>query len=280
MSKTHDIAAYYDQTEVHYTRWWQLSEGMALHYGLWSSQTHSFLEALSNTNKALAYMASIKPADVILDAGCGVGGSAIFLAKSYGALVKGISLSEKQINTARDNAIKSAVDDLTEFKVQDYTETNYTDESFDVIWACESLSSCTNKDKFAAEAFRLLKPGGRLIIADFFRNTEVQDKQGLLEKWSDSWAMSTLVSTPYLHQIFSKAGFNVQEGKNYTREVSKTVSRLYRGYLLGAIPSRIYNTLFGAREYARAHYKSGYYQYHAYKLGLWNYKLQLYSKPA
>ena len=176
-----DVAAYYNQTQNHYQRWWQLTKGMALHYGIWYEDTTSFLESLNNTNKHLAELAEITEGQRVLDAGCGVGGSAIFLANNHKAQVTGITLSDLQVATALENATKHNVEHLTKFKVSDFCKTSFADERFDVIWACESSSSAVDKQKMVAEWYRLLKPGGKLVISDFFKAKDDQiDKYQLL----------------------------------------------------------------------------------------------------
>jgi tocopherol O-methyltransferase len=78
MFTNQDIADYYDQTEIHYRRAWDLEASLAMHYGYWKEDTSSFRESLQHMNEALAHMADIKRDDKVLDAGCGVGGSSIF----------------------------------------------------------------------------------------------------------------------------------------------------------------------------------------------------------
>ncbi len=111
-----DVAAYYNHTQNHYQRWWQLSKGLALHYGIWHEDTRTFLESLKNTNKHLAELARIRTGQVVLDAGCGVGGSAIYLAQNNQAIVTGISLSDLQIETAKNNALIHHANHLTDFR--------------------------------------------------------------------------------------------------------------------------------------------------------------------
>ena len=89
-----DIADYYDQTLNHYQQWWHLDQTLAVHYGFWEKDTKSFKDALINTNNYLMRMADVQKGERILDAGCGVGGSAIYLATERDAKVTGISLSK------------------------------------------------------------------------------------------------------------------------------------------------------------------------------------------
>jgi cyclopropane fatty-acyl-phospholipid synthase-like methyltransferase len=275
-----DVAAYYNQTQNHYQRWWQLAKGMALHYGIWDDDTGSFLEALNNTNKYLAELVGITIGQRVLDAGCGVGGSAIFLAKNHKVQVTGITLSELQAETANKNALFHQVDQLVEFKVLDFCDTKLYNDSFDIIWACESSSSATDKQQMAAEWFRLLKPGGKIVLSDFFKTSDTQDdKDQLLDKWAATWAMSPLVTNGYLTRQLEVAGFEIKQTNDLTNNISKTAKRMYLTYWLGLIPSKLYNTIFGASTYARNHYKSGLYQYNSLKQGLWQYNSILAIKP-
>jgi cyclopropane fatty-acyl-phospholipid synthase-like methyltransferase len=275
-----NIAAYYNQTQNHYQRWWQLSRGMALHYGVWYDDTRNFLESLSNTNKYLAELADIRKGQSVLDAGCGVGGSAIYIAKNKQANVTGISLSDLQIETAKKNATLNQVIHLTDFRVLDFCNTKFENKSFDVIWACESSSSAADKVQLAEEWFRLLKPGGKLVLSDFFKTKDNQnDKDELLDKWTALWAMSPLVTENYLAEQLETIGFEIIEANDLTKNIIRTAKRMYLSYWLGLIPSIIYNTFFGARKYARNHYKSGLYQYTSLKQGLWQYKSILAIKP-
>lgn len=252
---------------------------MALNYGLWESNTQSFLEALQNTNKYMARLACIKSSDKVLDAGCGVGGAAIYLAKEFSARSKGISLSESQIAMAHENAIKQKVQDFTDFAVADFTDTNFPDASFDVIWSCESIAHATDKLATLREWHRLLKPGGRLIILSYFSSNEVTSEAGKwLDKWCNLWAMSKFESAEMISKLFHKLGFSIKHHEILDTKVYPTIKRMYRSYWLGLWPSLLYNFMFGARHYARNHYRSGLYQYKAFKLGGWHYMAFLVTK--
>src|SRR5207249_7108119 len=130
-----DIARYYDLSEIHYRRFWDLDKSRSLHYGYWDPSTKNFHEALLNLNKILAARVSITKDDVVLDAGCGVGGSCIWLAKNIGCKATGISLNAKQVEKAKDIAMQEGVQHLVNFEQKDYTNTGFADNSFDVVWA-------------------------------------------------------------------------------------------------------------------------------------------------
>ncbi len=267
-----DVAAYYDQTQNHYTRWWQLDKNLALHYGLWHTDTADFATALQNTNRYMAALAEVQPGMHVLDAGCGVGGAAIFLAQHYQVQVTGITLSQRQLEAAGCYIKQHSVQDSVIVERQDYCQTSFPDNSFDLIWACESSSSASDKQAMVREWYRLLRPGGKVVLTDFFKaSEETADPSGLLDKWCRLWAMSPLLTVGTLGWYFEQAGFNIIKTEDLTDKIRKTARRMYLSCLAGALPSITYNLLFGARRYARHHYLSGIYQYHALQKGLWQY---------
>ena len=101
-----NIVEYYNSTEHSYKDAWDLNNSLAIHYGYWDSTVKSFSQSLLRMNEIMIEAAEIKSSDKVLDAGCGVGGSSIFIATNKGCNVTGISLSERQVQQAIDNAKK------------------------------------------------------------------------------------------------------------------------------------------------------------------------------
>ncbi len=280
MFTNRDVADYYNQTLNHYQNWWKLNINMAVHYGIWDKNTSNFQESLANTNKVLMEIADIKEGEKILDAGCGVGGSAFYLAVHRNAKVCGITLSEKQHAYATKKCNELGLEDLVDFKIEDYTQTKFKNNSFDVVWAIESITSAQDKVNFANEAYRLLRPGGRLIIADYFKSkSEQKDSKDLLEKWRTLWSMAPFLSLPEYKTVFQKSGFKLTNERDVTKEITPTAKRMYWSYLTGGPLAVAYNLFNKPTPFARNHYKSGLYQYKALKQGLWNYSIILFEKP-
>jgi cyclopropane fatty-acyl-phospholipid synthase-like methyltransferase len=272
-----DLADYYNVTQLHYENWWRLKKNYSLHYGIWEPDINNYDESIANTNRIMMELSSITDKDIVLDAGCGVGGAAVYLSSTKNARVTGITLSEKQFDFANRLAIDKNLTDRVSFHVMDYTQTTFADESFDVVWACESMSSAFDKKAFIGEAFRLLKKGGRLIVSDFFlREENQQDKNSLIKKWIDTWFMNNLVSVDFFTEQLLLQGFSIKQKKNYTTQIYKSAKKLYYAFLLGAIPAKLYNFFNpGVSRYSKNHYKCGYYQYKALKADLWCYNMLL-----
>ena len=109
-----DIREHYDTLSPLYRTFW----GEHLHHGYWHGEEPA-AEAQENLIKELARRARIAEGDRILDVGCGLGGSAMYLAREYDVMVKGISLSSQQVSAARDQARQRGLLGRTNFEVQD-----------------------------------------------------------------------------------------------------------------------------------------------------------------
>ena len=249
---------------------------MGLHYGIWDATTRNLSDAIINTNAQLARMGNISQKDIILDAGCGVGGSAIFLAKKYGCEVTGITLSQRQVATATGFARKNTVEHLVRFQTADYTQTRFPDNHFDVVWAIESMQTAANKSSFFKEISRILQPGGRLLIADVFKRGQWDIGQTpVMQTMLNGWAMSDIISIEQLQKTGKKYNFALSQNKCVTRAVVPSIKRYYRFAWLGMIGTKWYNLFHNATYFSKIHYKTGFAQYKAWKKGLWDYHLVL-----
>lgn len=102
----------------------------------------------------------------VLDVACGVGTSAMFLAKEFGCHVMGLDLAERNIEEAKNILSASGVSELVDFRVGDAEAINFEDQTFDCA-VCEcSLCLFPNKKKAAEEMYRVTKNGGRIGISD------------------------------------------------------------------------------------------------------------------
>ena len=280
MYSNKDVEQYYDLSQTHYKRVWDLQRSRSLHYGYWDSSTKNFHEALLNINKILAHKAGINKQHKVLDAGCGIGGSSLWLAKNIGCNVTGISLSAKQVQTANNLAIAENLQTLAFFEQQDFTATNYKAESFDVIWAIESVCHASDKSKFINEAYRLLKKDGRLILADFFKQENLTEKDAaLIKQWANGWAIDDFATIKNFTEQLKNAGFDNTNIENATAKITPSAKRLYRAYFPGVVGGFLYK-LFNPKPtiYGKKNIDTAYLQYKALKQNLWTYNIVLAEK--
>lgn len=78
------VGKHYDRNQIFYNLFWLNKKNLGMHYGFWEKGTKTLHQAILNENKAVAQALKIKKSDIVLDAGCGVGGTAIWLANNYG----------------------------------------------------------------------------------------------------------------------------------------------------------------------------------------------------
>ena len=101
-SYQHKIVSYYEATENAYKDAWDLQHSNAIHYGYNDAKAKTFRESLNRMNEVMKEAAGITSNDVVLDAGCGIGGSSVYLAQNAGCRVTGITLSDRQVSKARE----------------------------------------------------------------------------------------------------------------------------------------------------------------------------------
>ena len=124
-------------------------------------------------------MDSLPQGSRILDVGCGIGGSARILARDYGFDVLGISISSEQIRRANELTPKSIG---CRFEVMDALDLKFAEGSFDGVWSVEAGPHMPNKQLYADEMLRVLRPGGFLAVADWNRRDIADGDLGKFEK--------------------------------------------------------------------------------------------------
>ncbi len=268
------IVDYYDYTMPFYEFFWYKGAGsFAIHYGFWDKNTKNLNNALLNTNRFLAEKARIKSTDTVLDAGCGIGGSAIWLSRNLHTKVTGISISEKQINKAKELARKEHVFGSADFYVMDYLKTTFDDCSFDVVWAIESACHSENKKEFLQEAYRLLKKGGRLILADGFRGRKTQNKQDeqIIIDFNNGFTLPNLAFAGKFGKDMCDVGFKKILFWDKKKEILPTSKIMYDMCTWGYPFAKITEKLHLTSPIITKHNFNGLIQYRAFKKGLIKY---------
>jgi len=224
------IRQYYDQTWYDYRLLWLNPSNYAIHFGYWAKGTRNHADALNQLNAVLASRIGIRPGDRILDAGCGVGGSAIWLARHLGAHIVGITPVASQVERAGRFAAEHRVSRQVRFFEQDYTSTSFPAASFDVVWAVESVCHAADKRAFYHEARRLLRPGGRLGIVEYMRTARPLRASGeaLLHSWLSGWAIPDIATAEEHRQWAASSGFGEVELTDITPKVRPSLVHLHR----------------------------------------------------
>lgn len=220
------VERYYDTTLDLYEDLW----GEHVHHGYWDpgeapgAQGADRRAATDRLVRELVAFAGIRAGAHVLDVGCGIGGSALYLAGTLGCTVDGVTLSAAQVERARQKAREAGLEDRARFHQADALRTGYPDACFDSIWALESLMHIADRAAFFAEALRLLRPGGVLAIATWaVRDGELTaDEDALVKQILRHQVMPSFSSLPQHERLAAAAGFERVAAVDWTAAVANS----------------------------------------------------------
>lgn len=196
---------------------WESIWGEHMHHGYYGRTGNYQInrrQAQIDLIERLIQWSGIGAASKIVDVGCGIGGSTLYLAKKYEAEATGITLSPVQAARAKQRAIGASLADRTDFQVADALQMPFADGSFDLVWTLESGEHMPDKVKFLQECERVLQPGGTLIMATWcHRSTDsvagelTPDEQKHLEEIYRVYCLPYVISLPQYRAIADRVGF-------------------------------------------------------------------------
>ncbi|MBP6885714.1 MAG: class I SAM-dependent methyltransferase [Candidatus Pacebacteria bacterium] len=210
------VASFYDHISPLWLKLW----GIHLHHGYWKTGLESKELAQEQLTSDLAKRAGIRSGTTILDVGCGMGGSSIWLAQEYGAKTVGISLSPSQVELATKTAKNKGVDST--FIVMDAESAEFS-TCFDVVWSIEAVSHLSHPENFFRLASRCLKTGGRIALIDWFHSNDLTRKQeeAYITTIKNAMLVPAMTSMSRYSEFAERNGFKVIE----TEDISENVAR-------------------------------------------------------
>lgn len=205
-----NIANFYDQSTPIWLEIWgeHMHHG---HYGQDGKAQKDHQQAQLDLIVELLRWGGVENARQILDAGCGVGGSARFLAKRFDAAVLGVTLSPVQVHRGRLLNETAGLASQVRLEVQDMLGLVPSQGRFDLIWSMESAEHIEDKRRMFEVFYDLLTPGGKLIMATWCHRSEPPElnyrEKKLLKKISLHYHLPPWTAGQTLADRATEAGF-------------------------------------------------------------------------
>ena len=228
----------------------QADQTHCIHHGYYEKGIRTHVQSVLNMNdfigRLLKLDSEIKQCKKILDAGCGIGGTVVYFAKKFPDIkFTGINIVPDHIEMAKNLAKEKKVLSNTDFFVKDFADTDLSSNHFDAIYLMESSCYALQKQMLIGEMYRILKPGGILVITDVFR-TSVQLNTfltNIYDSFCKGWGLSDIIDIEEFIFYLEKEGFHNIVNKAVTKHVTRTILRgdvLSIPYLVSMMSKKIF----------------------------------------
>lgn len=210
------VAHHYDELDPFYRALW----GEHLHHGLWTTGAETPEEAAMALVEEVGRRGGIGPGTRVCDIGCGYGAPARVLRR-HGAEVTGLTLSPAQ---HRHATTARPPDPGLRLLLRDWLHNGLPPETFDCAVAIESLSHMADPDRAVTEAFRVLRPGGRLVACVWLAGDALRpwQQRHLVAPIVDEGRLAELPTAGQVRDRLGTAGFVDVALEDVTQRVART----------------------------------------------------------
>ena len=213
------IRKHYDRLSLLYRLFW----GEHLHHGYWDNN-QSASQAQVRLMERLAETAGVPRGGDVLDIGCGLGGSALWLAEQFDCQVTGLTISPVQVRTATRRARARGLSNRVHFQITDANAWQPEPESVDMVWIMESSEHFRNKGGFFERCAAVLKPGGVLAVCAWLRRDGPmrEGEEKLVATIGEAMLSASLDTLSDYQMWIQDAGLSVTAAEDITRYIQPT----------------------------------------------------------
>ena len=213
------IREHYDRVSIYYQAFW----GEHIHHGYWENSESPAMAQVKLVER-LAARARIPHGARVLDVGCGLGGSALWLARHLGCSVLGITISPVQVAMARERARAEGLAERVCFAVMDANRLELPLEGFDAVWIIECSEHLADKRRFIETCARLLRPGGVFALCAWLIAEELRSvaRARLIAEVASGMLCPSLGSRRDYVSWMRASGLTHVEAEDLTRRVELT----------------------------------------------------------
>ena len=193
------------------------SAGFAAEHGLYSQEELSLIPetafTLSRGCGNPTGFADLQSGETVVDYGCGAGIDVVLAAHKVGVggKVVGVDFAPHMIERAKQTAADAGLTETTEFVITDLGRVELPDGISDVVISNCVINLCPDKEAVYREAFRILKPGGRLAVSDIVYAGSIDPE--VRERFRSTWAgcVGGAIEEDHNFQIVRDTGFTEVE---------------------------------------------------------------------
>ena len=154
----------------------------------------------------LARWVDLQAGQRVLDVGCGLGGTARYLADAFQCEVVGLDLTEEYCQVADRLSARVGLSERTSFEQGSALDIPFPDSEFDVVWTEHAQMNIADKAGFYGEMARVLKPGGQLAFHDVFAGEGGEPRFPV--PWAGQARISNLVPTEKARALIATCGLD------------------------------------------------------------------------
>ncbi len=187
--------------------------GGNLHVGYWTDDYDEapVAQATDHLTDLVAERLEVVPGERVLDVGSGTGRPAVRIATARDVHVTGVTLSEYQVRLAEARPEAGQGQGHADFQLADAMWLPFDDASFDAAYAIESLVHMENPAAVLGEIARVLRPGGRFVVGEWYLLGPLADDDAAdLEHFSRSFNVHFLPTVEEFYEEMDRAGLKIE----------------------------------------------------------------------
>ncbi len=218
------VTSYYEVvTGLFYKKW-----GIYFHEAFFENPNQSKEVAMNKTNKLFLRDSKLGPNDNAVDLGCGIGTFTCYIASEIGCNMTGINLSKFQLQKAKKVARKKKLHNV-KFQHLDIMDADKLHHKFDAAFSLAVNCHLPDKGKALRNIYKILKPGGRLIMSDYLQKNTLNpfEKEIFIEPFNHYWSYPYMESVEGYKKLLEKLGFKIIKALDVSKQVKKNFDIYY-----------------------------------------------------